>query len=396
MDDQYMQALVGLLRYEIYQIPLPKKLTDMIHSMDKQYLYDIAVHHDLAHLVGDALEKNRLLEGDDRIAELFDVQKMTAFFRYKQLTYELEQVCRVLENEKIRFLPLKGSVIRNLYPEEWFRVSCDVDILVDFENLERTQSILKNTLQYRQKGMSSHDVSLYSQSDVHLELHFSLVEDRLLPSASAVLARVWEYTTPAEGAVYQMTLSPEMLYFYHIAHMAKHVLASGCGVRFVLDTKILCDFLKKDGDATAELLKEAELATFEAYAVRLADVWFGQAAMDDELYVLHRFIVEGGSYGNIENNLSAKTEIRRKNAFQYFLYRMFPPKRIIQEGYPITQKHPVLLPLFYVVRIFHRLLVGNKKEILMEMKTKAQLSSEKQTSLDAMFSMLALRSQKTE
>jgi hypothetical protein len=32
----------------------------------------------------------------------------------------------------------------------------------------------------------------------------------------------------------------------------------------------------------------------------------------------------------------------------------------------------------------------------MEMKTKAQLSSEKQTSLDAMFSMLALRSQKTE
>ena len=38
-----------------------------------------------------------------------------------------------IKKVQIPFLPLKGSVIRQYYPEPWMRTSCDIDILVDFE-----------------------------------------------------------------------------------------------------------------------------------------------------------------------------------------------------------------------------------------------------------------------
>ena len=39
-------------------------------------------------------------------------------------------ICSALNRESIAYIPLKGSVIKDLYPESWMRTSCDIDILV--------------------------------------------------------------------------------------------------------------------------------------------------------------------------------------------------------------------------------------------------------------------------
>ncbi|MBO4954226.1 MAG: nucleotidyltransferase family protein, partial [Clostridia bacterium] len=36
----------------------------------------------------------------------------------------------------IDFMPLKGAVIRQYYPEPWMRTSCDIDIHVKKDRLE--------------------------------------------------------------------------------------------------------------------------------------------------------------------------------------------------------------------------------------------------------------------
>ena len=124
-------------------------------------LYKLSKSHDLAPLVGNALIKNNLLDeenpnGDENhdgdktqgaenhsgvirseIKQKFEKQILTAIYRYENINSELETLKTAFEEEKIPFIPLKGSVIRQYYPEPWLRTSCDIDILVHEEDIER-------------------------------------------------------------------------------------------------------------------------------------------------------------------------------------------------------------------------------------------------------------------
>ena len=102
----------------------------------KEYgeLYRLSKKHDMAHIVGAALERRGLL-GDDEVSAAFRKQQMLAVYRYETINYELEEIRELFEGEGIAFMPLKGSVIRKYYPQPWMRTSCDIDILVKEEEL---------------------------------------------------------------------------------------------------------------------------------------------------------------------------------------------------------------------------------------------------------------------
>ncbi len=57
-------------------------------------------------------------------------------------------------------MPLKGSVIRNMYPEPWMRTSCDIDILVEKSSLDVAKKAVQ-AIGFEYKGMGSHDISLF-------------------------------------------------------------------------------------------------------------------------------------------------------------------------------------------------------------------------------------------
>lgn len=92
-------------------------------------LYRLSKSHDLAHLVGDALNKcggfEKISAGADdagraaiiKVREKFDNQIFTAVYRYEKINYELVNLRSVLNGAGIDFIPLKGSVIRKYYPE---------------------------------------------------------------------------------------------------------------------------------------------------------------------------------------------------------------------------------------------------------------------------------------
>ena len=85
-------------------------------------LYKLSKAHDLAHLVGDALIKNDLI-GNDEIKEKYQKQVMIAIYRYEKINYELNRLRSALNEAQIPFIPLKGSVLRQYYPEPWMRTS---------------------------------------------------------------------------------------------------------------------------------------------------------------------------------------------------------------------------------------------------------------------------------
>ena len=186
----------------------------------------IAKKHDVLHLLVLGLKKNELL---DKNIKQFEMELFKTVYRYERLNYELKQVCKALEEAQIPFVPLKGSVIKMYYPEPWMRTSCDIDVLVHREDLENTISYLVSNHNYVEKERATHDVSLFTQTGIHVELHFDLVEEGRAKNAIDVLQAVWENATLHENSEYWYEMTDAYFYFYHIAHMAKHFENGGCG-----------------------------------------------------------------------------------------------------------------------------------------------------------------------
>ena len=120
------QVLFCLLRYEICGVALPAEN----FSYDPEALYRLAKHHDMAHLVADALSKNGILPENENLKNAFEREQMLAVYREIQMRSVMQKIREIFCREKIRFVPLKGEVIRSLYPEHWMRTSFDIDILI--------------------------------------------------------------------------------------------------------------------------------------------------------------------------------------------------------------------------------------------------------------------------
>lgn len=312
-------------------------------------LLAVSKKQDLAHLLILGLKQNGLLSQDAQKTN--EKIMMQAVLRYEQLNYDFNQVCQVLENSAIPFIPLKGSVLRRYYPEPWMRTSCDIDILVHKKDLDSAIECLVKTLNFELTGRATHDVSLYSPQRIHVELHFDLVEEGRANKAINVLNQVWDNASVCDGFNYKYEMSDEYFYFYHIAHMAKHFETGGCGIRPFLDLWLLDKIEGVSQIKRDELLASAELIQFANVSRRLSRVWFSGADMDELSMQMQNFIFDGGLYGT-SNNRVAIQQKRKGGRFGYMLSRIFVPYSKLKRYYPVLEKHPWLMPFMQVRRWF--------------------------------------------
>ena len=348
------KVFFALLRFEINDDEICDEMKNLITPEMLSAVFKLAKRHDLAHLVGDALDKNGLLSGDTEIKKRFLHERNMAVYRYEQNQYEFEQICDTLEKGKIPFIPLKGSVIRSLYPEPWMRTSCDIDLLIQEENLEEAIQILKDELAYEETGKGSHDVNLFAPSGVHLELHFSLVETE--NKWKEILKDIWGQK--CEGWQYRFLMTDEMFYFYHIVHMAVHMRTGGCGVKPFLDLQVLNQKIKTPKERLKELLNKGELLRFENESVKLSNAWFANVELSDTGNSLQQYILYGGVYGTMENRVVVQ-QIKKGGKFAYLFSRVFVGFKELSIKYPRLKKHKWLFPFYQVYRWFD--LFINKK-----------------------------------
>lgn len=355
----------------------------------KRSLYKIAKAHDMAHLVAAELEAQGLLNNEEEISEKFRKQQIIAAFRYERINYELEEICSTLENAKIQFIPLKGAIIRGYYPEPWMRTSCDIDVLVRPEDLARAIKCIQDDLGYDLDRKGSHDVSLFSQSGVHVELHYDLVEEDIVNNCHNILKNAWDYATPVADGACQCGFSDAMFYFYHVAHMAKHFENGGCGIRPFLDLWILdrredCDVAARD-----ELLENGSLLKFTNAARSLATVWFDFAKHTDTTLGMEKYLLFGGVYGNMENRVAIQQQ-KKGGKIKYIVCRIFLPYNVIKFHYPVLQKHRWLMPAMQVRRWLKLIFKGGLGRSINEINFNAKMSNEEQESANDLLERIGL------
>ncbi len=304
-----------------------------------------------------------------------------AVYRFENMNRELDRVIDLFEKEKIDCVILKGSYIRKYYPEMWLRTSCDIDVLIHNEDAERAINLLKNRFGYEYKMKNLHDYQLYSKSRVHLELHYSLIEKDTVLKAEKQLDDVWEYVIKLEGYDHIYRMNDDMFYYYHVIHMAKHLLVGGCGIKPIIDTFIINKNFKFSPEKE-KLLERGELKKLESVSRKLAYVWFGDEESDEKTERLGQFIVFGGVYGNMENRVAASKN-RKGGSLGYAFFRIFLPYRYMTARYPELEKRKYMYPLYQLRRWYEIIFKGRAEYSINELKISQTMSEEKveQTSM---------------
>lgn len=331
--------------------------------------FALAQKHDLGHFVGQAAADWKLPECETVVAA--KQTAMQALYRYVSISYEYRRVLKVLEENRIPFIPLKGSVIREWYPQPWMRTSCDIDVLVRREDRDKASDILQTVLGYQSTGITGHDVGLAAPNGVHIELHYDTIESSVSEKSQEVLCTVWEHVIPVAGSEYHFTMPDAYFYFYHLAHMAKHFVHGGCGIRPFLDLWILDEKISYNLEQRQALLARGGISAFADAAQRLSHIWFSGEEMDPMSQKMELFILNGGTYGSVKNYVTVH-ESQAGSKLRFVLSRVFLSYEDIKGYFPILKKHKWLTPLFQIVRWFRIVFKGGAGHAVKELQSTAE------------------------
>lgn len=364
--------LIQLVRGEVCGVQPEPALKQNLTPELLEGLYRFSKQQDLAHLAGQGLQRLGAL-GRDEISAKFHKQTVSAVYRHARMERELRRICETLSQVGIKHIPLKGAVLREFYPEPWMRTSCDIDILVHEDTLDTAVASLKEKLGYTSGGGDSHEVSLYSGNGTHLELHFDLIEESCPGNSAEILREIWQDARPMQPGSMTMVLTDELFYFYYIAHMAKHFVIGGCGIRSFLDVWILNHRVSFDRDKREALLNQGELRTFAQTVEALTQVWFEGAKADEMTQRVSEYLLRGSLYSNTETIVSLR-HAQKGGKLGYILSRIFLPMDQLQLKYPILVKKKWLYPFCQVARWFKLLFGGEAGYWLGRLRANASAS----------------------
>ena len=314
----------------------------------------------------------------------FDQACLRDIHQIVQHDIALDNICAVLDEVKVPYVLLKGAALRNLYPDLSLRTSCDIDVLVHEEDLEKAIDIIEACTDFKKQQRNYHDVSMIS-SRVYLELHFSISEN--MKNIDQILDHVWDYAQPSENG-FRYDLTPEFQIFHVIAHMSYHMVHGGIGIRMYLDLWLLRTHLVYDEKTVCQMCDECGILQFYQVCCDLIGVWMEEREYTDKTKVLEDFCLSGGVFGTTEN--AAASRLREKNVSGHIFSRLFASKTIMEKEYPELKTKPYLLPICQVKRWTRLLNKQKRQQIRNEVRNVKLTSKDSIESFDKVMKELGL------
>lgn len=355
--EQVAEFMTELLRSEIAEEEFcyEKKIV-----LTDKFLIDLLVlarKHQVAHIVASALLNNSYLENSPQQSEFLN-EIYKAVYAQEKMNEVFNDVCSAFEMAEIPYIPLKGAVVRKLYPQPWMRTSCDIDILIKKNDVNRAERTIMSLGGYKKTGESKHDVIYKSKNGIVIELHYKLIGNKSSPLYIKELSTVWQTAKPDPENKYCFNLSDDIFYYYHIMHMAKHFRIGGCGIRPFIDLWLLEKTNYVSSDAK-NILKKGHIDVFAENAVKLSKVWFSNEEHNAITVKMQDFIIEAGAFGSHRTRLISNSQ-RSGGKLKFIFSKVFVPYNYLKRDYPILEKYPILTPWCEICRLFS-FLFGKKK-----------------------------------
>ena len=279
-----------------------------------------------------------------------------------------------LDKQGIDFILFKGLVVREYYPVPELRTFGDVDLIIRKEDRQKSDALMLS-LGYERKEDWEPSYS-YRKSSEYYELHSRVIGFDVSDRADFVsyFEDIWSHTRPAQvvDLPHARELTPEFHFLYLLTHLAKHISASGAGIRMYLD---LAFFIKHFGDTlnwmwVRQEVEKLSLTDFANVALAAVERWFGvaspialapveEAMLDD----FTDFTIAGGVYGYVgreKGEVFLKQQNRNGEEVskcKTLLHHAFPSAKVLVNKYTYLERCPWLLPVAWFQR-----LVDKRKE----------------------------------
>ena len=335
-----------------------------LDGIDIDTILDLASHHMMTAMVSMALESGG--KADPRTGQAIGLSlRKTAFFDAAR-----KQVLDRLEQNGIRYLPLKGIILKDLYPKYGMREMCDHDILIDGERIGDVREIMQEL------GFSGHSEkgelheAFFRKPYLNFEMHYQLFG----PGSGEKLYRYYQNIKDRlqkdPDNAYGWHFSPEDFYVFLIAHAYRHWSSEGIGLRLLTDIYV---YRKKTVLSDPDIVRELEkidLAGFEEQIRSLAmHLFSGEPLTEAEEQTLDSFLEYGPDkiYEFLIGEDVQRSFEERFGKAGYILNRLFPSMEQIKEADPFFYNHKILLPFFLPYRLI-RAAVKRRKKAAAEIK----------------------------
>ncbi|MBQ9096919.1 MAG: nucleotidyltransferase family protein [Clostridia bacterium] len=343
-----IRYLLDIVKYalggEKCEVPADTDWKEIVKIANTQGLIGMVTH-----VIGE-------IDAPDMVKEFLEAHRMKMVFKETNQEVLVAGILEDFEKEGIKAMPMKGYILKNLYPESEMREMVDVDILIDQSQYEEIKPIMEqNGFTFDKE--SAHEYIFIRLPAVAVELHKSIV-----PNYNTELYDYygdgWKFAKKKPGYENIYELSKEDFYIYTLVHAAKHYIGSGIGMRHVVDMWVLKEAYmpEMDNEYLDAELEKLGLTKFNKMMCDLADVWFGSGEMYDELKYMEEFILGGGVLGTKERADASEiyrnsveknyTEVKRESIKTL----IFPKLSVLKEKYKILEKLPFLYPFAIVWR----------------------------------------------
>lgn len=316
-------------------------------DVDFSAVYRLSVRNSAQSLLYEAVKDKEITDGESVLRLKKACQ--AAVMRDMRQQSELQKIKKEFHNAKIDFMLLKGAHLKPLYPAPELRFMVDMDILVKKSDVSRAREIILSH-GLTQKMNNGKDIVLVKEPFLTIELHNTLfVEDYYM---YGYFLSVWDKAEAVANGEYKMSYND--LYVYTMAHLAEHYTSAGSCFRPVIDIYLLNKKCSEQLDFgyINEQFSLLGLTDFAQNIKRLGECWFGgaEAENDETLELVENYILLGPPVKNVSVAANVENESRAKS--QMIFESAFPKLKHMKLLYPILEKAPFLLPLFWLIRIF--------------------------------------------
>lgn len=339
-------------------------------------IFSLAKKHSVANLAYYAIERLDEQPSPPLAGEWREVRDKAVVKGITQL-YERDKVIAALTGAGINICPLKGCLLKEMYPQQDMRVMSDLDILMEHEKAGLVEQILKS-MGYSKKleYELGHDV-YYKKPVMNIEMHHVLVDhEEVSPELLEYYRNDWEKLIADKDNPHLYYMTWNDYYIYFIAHLSKHYCSGGTGIRSIMDIHI---FLKNHGSELNQNYLKQELEKMKLWELKencekLAEVWFGDGEANEALYEMSEYIVQSGTYGTMHGDVAFFVEkgVRESGESRalYVLKRLFPSRKQMQRKYRILKKYSFFLPFCWILRIIICIVnTGKRTRLKIELET---------------------------
>lgn len=290
--------------------------------------------------------------------------------------YALEQIYKAFDENKIDYMPLKGSVLKYIYPKPEMRPMGDADILIKNEQTEKINSVISSLGYVKDESHKGDYDTVWDKKGVlYLELHWNIVSP-INRAYYKYFQNGWQFARKADEKSRKYEMAPEDNLIYLFTHFANHYRYGGIGIRHLTDFYV---FIMKnpglDNKKIESALSEMGLLQFYKNVLNTADVWFNGKNNTEITDFITEKIFSGGSYGTqAAHALSSETRISGAKNKNRLIRRIFPSRNNMEHNFPIVKKYPALIPFLWVFR-WVRALLFRRNNIKAEYKNIKNISS---------------------